>query len=350
MATHRGQKRRGTRSDHPWVSWSNEELLDLRLCDLGVTIEGTVLVDRVQGIQRELEQRGLRLRPHFWLSDEWSSPDGIPGVAIPFYLAHPRLAALERAQMREVEGGTRLWCNKLLRHEVGHAFQHAYQLGRRKGWQQTFGSPKRPYPDYYRPNPRSKSYVLHLEGWYAQSHPAEDFAETFAVWLRPGSDWKRRYLGWPALRKLEYVDALMTELRDRSPIVRRRTKPYALSTLRKTLREHYEHKREHYAVQYSTSYDRDLQILFTEADRNGRRETAAAFIRRHRKTILERVGRFARDYDPIIAHVLDELAGRSRELGLRVKGRERAVLDDLTLVVTVHTIEFGRRGAHWWPV
>ena len=26
---------------------------------------------------------------------------------------------------------------------------------------------------------------MHLDPWYAQSHPDEDFAETFAVWLTP---------------------------------------------------------------------------------------------------------------------------------------------------------------------
>jgi hypothetical protein len=350
MATKTTKGRRTAAREFAWEDWSNEDLLDLRMSELGVTIEGTALVDRIDEVLRELEQRKLRLRPHVWLSDEWSSPDGIPGVAIPFYLAHPRLVALERSQMREVEGGSRLACRKLLRHEIGHAFQHAYQLGRRKGWQQTFGSPKRPYPDYYRPNPRSKSYVLHLGGWYAQSHPSEDFAETFAVWLRPGSDWRRRYLGWPALRKLEYVDTLMAELRDRSPFVRRRSKPYALSTLRKTLREHYEHKREHYPVLHSNAYDRDLYLLFTDASRSRSRETAAAFIRRHRKTLVEMVSRFARDDDPIIAHVLDEMMGRCRELGLRVKGRERRALDDLAVALAVHTVDFGRRGAHWWPV
>lgn len=345
------QGRRSRRQRQPsWESWSNDELLELRLCDLGVTLEGTWLEERIDAVQRELHARGLRLKPHFWLSDEWSSPDGVPGVAIPFYLTHPRLMALERSQMHEVEGGTRISCMKLLRHEVGHAFQHAYQLGRRKGWQRAFGSPKRPYPDYYRPNPTSKNYVLHLDGWYAQSHPAEDFAETFAVWLRPSSDWKRRYAGWPARRKLEYVDELMAELRGRSPIVRRRTKPYGLSTLRKSLREHYEQKREHYPVHYSHAYDRDLQLLFSDDERHRDRETAAAFMRRNRKQLIEMVARFARDHEPVIAHVLDELTGRSRELGLRVKGRDSRVLQDLAIALGVHSIDFARRGAHWWPL
>src|SRR5574341_1303894 len=51
-------------------------------------------------------------------------------------------------------------------------------------------------------------FVRHLEGWYAQKHPDEDFAETFAVWLTPGSRWRMRYRNWPAIRKLRYMDRI----------------------------------------------------------------------------------------------------------------------------------------------
>ena len=133
----------------------------------------------------ELAARELVFRPRFWLSDEWFSPAGVPGVGIPFYLAHPRLMRLERHQMFEVEGGTREGCLRLLRHELGHAVDHAYRLSRRKDWRDVFGSASLPYPDAYRPNPASKRFVQHLDGWYAQAHPDEDFAETFAVWMTP---------------------------------------------------------------------------------------------------------------------------------------------------------------------
>ena len=78
-----------------------------------------------------------------------------------------------------------------------------------RSWRATFGKASRPYPDIYRPRPASRDFVLHLGHWYAQSHPTEDFAETFAVWLQPRARWRREYQGWPALRKLEYVDELM---------------------------------------------------------------------------------------------------------------------------------------------
>jgi hypothetical protein len=114
-----------------WASLRDEKLLDIRLCDLRVGIEGTSLEERIARLHRELEARGLRFRPHAWLSDEWFSPDGVPGIAIPFYLAHPRLARLERRQVGEVEGGTAAWCMKILRHEAGHAIDTAYRLHRR---------------------------------------------------------------------------------------------------------------------------------------------------------------------------------------------------------------------------
>ena len=160
----------------------------------------------------------------------------MPGIAIPFYLAHPRLMRLEQAQMLEVEGGTPEWCMQILRHEAGHAFDNAYDLRKRRRRVQLFGSPSVDYPDFYLPRPYSKSFVLHLDSWYAQSHPDEDFAETFAVWLTPDSDWRARYADWPALRKLEYMDALMREHRRAAAAVvatRRRVEP--LERLRTTL-------------------------------------------------------------------------------------------------------------------
>ena len=206
----------------PWVRWTAERLLETRICDLGLSLGGTAMETRIHALYSELERRGIRFRPHFWLSDEWFSPARIPGVAIPFYLAHPRLIRLERSQMLEAEGASQTWCMRILRHEAGHALDHAYQLRRRRRWQQLFGRSSQPYPAIYRPRPFSKRYVHHLDAWYAQSHPDEDFAETFAVWLTPRASWRRNYQGWPALRKLEYIDELMSEIGPRVAAVRTR--------------------------------------------------------------------------------------------------------------------------------
>ncbi|MDJ0868452.1 MAG: hypothetical protein QNK03_20260 [Myxococcota bacterium] len=222
-----------------WTELSDEALLDVRLCDLGLRLEGTPLAGRLERVHGELAAAGLRFRPYAWLSNGWFTPHGVSGFAIPFYLAHPRLTRLERALMGEAEGDREAWCLQLMRHETGHALDNAYRLHRRRSWREQFGPFGEPYRVRYTPNPRSRAFVRHLDGWYAQSHPGEDFAETFAVWLQPRSGWRRRYAGWGALRKLEYVDALMAELRGEPPRLRTRERTDSLLGLRHTLREHY---------------------------------------------------------------------------------------------------------------
>ena len=228
----------------PWHRLTDEHLLDLRICDLTLKIKGSFLEPHIKRLYSELNERGIRFKPHVWLSEEWFSPDGVPGIAIPFYLAHPRLMKLERKQMLEVEGGTDPECLRILRHEAGHALDTAFRLHFKRPWRELFGSFAQRYPDFYKPKPKSRKFVLHLPAWYAQAHPAEDFAETFAVWLTPRSRWRRRYKGWPALQKLEYIDDLMQDVAGTRPRNRTRTKVEPISELRTTLREHCRRKRE----------------------------------------------------------------------------------------------------------
>src|SRR3982750_226434 len=215
-----------------WTDWPDEKLLDLRMCQLGIAIETSVLAERIEALHQEIETHGLgAFKPHFWLSDEWFSPDGVPGLAIPFYLAHPRLERLERTFMLEVEGGTPEWCMRILRHEAGHAIDNAYKLRQRRRREQVVGPSYKAYPEYYDPKPYSKSFVLHLASWYAQSHPDEDFAETLAVWLYPDSDWRARYADWPAIKKLEYMDSLMSDIAGKPMLVRTRRKVEPIQSL-----------------------------------------------------------------------------------------------------------------------
>src|SRR5712692_5147349 len=224
-------------------------MLALRICDLGVRIEGSELEARVGQLYDELAARGVTLRPDCYLGDEWFSPAGVPAIAIPFYLAHPRLKTLELHRMLEVEGGTPEWCQMLLRHECGHAIDHAYQLSSREDWRGVFGSPETDYePETYRPRPYSKSFVRYLPNWYAQAHPDEDFAETFAVWLSmPAEEWREHYRGWKALEKLEYVHALMEEAKSKPPSVARGRRISEARKLKKTLGRHYAERRKRYA-------------------------------------------------------------------------------------------------------
>ena len=319
-----------------------EELLDVRLCDLGLAIEGTRLEACVEQLYHELERAGLRFRPSIWLSTDWFSPEGVPGVAIPFYLAHPRLARLERRQMLQVEGGNRPWCMKLLRHETGHAIDTAYRLHRKPAWRRRFGRASAPYRASYVPNPQSRRFVQNLYDFYAQSHPLEDFAETFAVWLRPGARWRARYHGWPALAKLRYVDDLMTQVADRPPLVRSRERTDSLPQLRMTLREYYARKREHYGEEDLSIYDADLRRLFSDDPAHRRRKAAATFLRERRGELRRIVAWWTGQHRFVVDDVLKGMTVRCRELGLRVARSEREAGEGAAVLLTLHTARIER--------
>jgi hypothetical protein len=321
-----------------WARLPDDELLQLRLKDLKVTVEGTWLERCLRDLNDELAERGLHIRPHAWISNEWFSPDDTPGIAIPFYLAHPRLMRLERKMIIDVEGGTVPECMRILRHEAGHVLQVSYQLQRRRRWQELFGRSSTRYPRYYRPNPASRRYVYHLPLWYAQSHPDEDFAETFAVWLTPRSNWRKRYAGWPALKKLEYVDELMAEIATEKPVLTRRLRVDPLSRLTQTLAEHYEKKREHYAVDYPKIYDRDLRRIFSADPRHRRSPAASAFLRRNRARIRQIVSKWTGEYQLTLDAVFDDMIGRCRELKLRAVGSERQLRMEFIVLLTAKTV------------
>jgi hypothetical protein len=335
-----------TQASPAWADLPDEALLDCRLCDLGLGIAGTWLEDQVARLYDELQARALEFRPHFWLSSEWFTPDGVPGIAIPFYLAHPRLMRLERSQMLEVEGGTPDWCLQILRHEAGHAFDNAYALRRRRRRARLFGSPSTPYPDFYLPRPYSKSFVLHLDSWYAQSHPDEDFAETFAVWLTPDSDWRRRYADWRALRKLEYVDELMREVAGRQPVERTRRRVEPLDRLRTTLRKHYARKRAHYGVDYPNFYDRDLRRLFSDAAEFRKNPLASRVMQQLRRDVRRDVAEWTGSYQYTIDRVIEDMITRARELHLRLKHPLDRTKLDFIILVTVQTMNYLHSGRH----
>lgn len=304
-------------SQPEWVTLGDEDLLNHRICDLGVRIEGSELEPRIQLLYGELVARQLALRPICYLGDEWLSPTGVPAIAIPFYLAHPRLKTLELRQMLEVEGGTHEWCLQLLRHECGHAIDHAYRLSSRPEWAQIFGNPEQEYnPECYRPRPYSRSYVRHLPNWYAQAHPDEDFAETFAVWLSmPPETWRQQYGGWKALEKLDYVDALMREVASAKPHKTRLHKIAEAKKSRRTLRRYYADRRRRFAEDFPDAYDDDLRRLFHGKSPGS--ETAAQFMRRYRRSLIASIVRWTGQPKYTVDMMVRRQTARCQELGLQ---------------------------------
>jgi hypothetical protein len=303
----------------------------------------------VAQLHEELEAKGLPLRPLCYLSDEWQSPDGQAAIGIPFYLAHPRLKALEFRMMFEVEGGTPNWCMRLLRHEAGHAYDHAYHLSRRDDWKRAFGSPRTRYsPYFYQVDPESKQHVRNVPDNYAQCHPVEDFAETFAVWLAPNAHWKTRYQGWPAMRKLRYVDRLMREVSTRRP-PRRKPRVHAEArSMQSTLKSYYERKFRLYQLGDLSFAARQLRDIFRTSRSAELRDPASGLIRRYKKRLVHSIAEWSGERSSQVEKVVVALARLCDEARLVVRDPTDETLVRVSTFITTLVVN-RQRGYSYKP-
>jgi hypothetical protein len=303
-----------------WADLGDELLLEKKISQLGLTIEGTPLQAQVQQLYDELSAKGLAFHPPCHVGDEWFVPVGIPAVFVPFFLVHDRLRQLEAKMMLEVEGDTPEWFMRLMRHEAAHAYAYAYQLFKKRKWQNVFGRTSvETTPQFYRPRPYSHSFVVHLDDWYAQSHPDEDFAETFAVWLTPGLDWRARFKGWKALQKLEYVDELMRSLAGHVPPHQPSYRVQDYNFLNIKLKTYYARKRKLYEDSYPDFYDRDLRQLFSGAADAGPTLKASLYLRQRRRALMDAVCESTNEKKYRVNKLLSRLIERCDQLDLHLK-------------------------------
>ncbi|HVY61848.1 MAG TPA: putative zinc-binding metallopeptidase [Planctomycetota bacterium] len=325
---------------------ADDEILKRRISELGLKLEGSVLETLLRQLERELVEKGIaKVKPRAYLTDEWGCPEGVPIIGIPYYLADERL---KEAADEVVEGETEAEILRYLRHEMGHVFNYAYRLYTREDWTELFGSYARPYVENYTPRPFSRDYVRHIAGWYAQKHPDEDWSESFAVWLTPGSDWSKIY-GAKALKKLQYVERIVKELGDRDPDVPQPGGASAeigsLETLTYTVGEHIEKYREP-NVEVPPFFDGDLRDLFDGRPERQDAEPAGDFLARHRKAIVKRVAHWTGVREGIVGSLVDHLIDRSKALGLLAERRRTARrLIDIIAYCTTLTMNFLYQGS-----
>ncbi len=282
---------------------SRDQLLDTRICDLPLDLNHHWIRRNILRLNAELKSQSIDLEPHIWISDDWFSPDGVAGFAIPFFIAHPRLIALEKEMMGEAEGANPTWCMQLMRHEMGHAIDNAFRLRRNKRRQALFGLTSTPYPESYLPNKRSKDFVRHLNGHYAQAHPDEDWAETFALWLTPRSGWKSKYRGWNALKKLELVEEILTSLQGKAPLSQNKKELDHYQTIKTTLREYYRKKRIRHGKNKSKLFERDLKKIFAIPGP----QPAWKLMEGQRRLVIDRIAKETEIQSPKIRKILNEV-------------------------------------------
>jgi hypothetical protein len=331
-----------------------EALLATPIRNLGLKIAGTPLEPILEEFRAELDRAGIRrLRPRFYLTTEWGVPFGTVAVGIPFYLAHPELTALHAERAGHVEGLDRADILRYLRHEMGHVVNYAYRLYDDEEWVKHFGAITQPYLEEYRPKPFSRRYVQHLPGHYAQKHPDEDWAETFAVWLTPGRDWRAEYAGWPtALAKLDYCDRTMARLKDREPPVTAEDLDEDVGDLGYSLEQYY-HNYAGADGELPAGLDGSLRAIFEDPGRSGdtsprpARRAAGQLIRRLERDLSADVYRWAGHFPERTRRLLRHLAGRAEALQLvYAADRELEAAAAFTTLVTALAMNHVYQGSY----
>ena len=325
-----------------------QEFLSRPIRDLGLKLEGSPVERFVEQLYRELDAKGLtKFRPACYLTDEWGCPSGEPIIGIPFYLAHAALSELEKAT-HDLEDAREIMM--YLRHEAGHAFTYAYRLHNSSEWKQLFGPFRRPYRENYRPAPFSRDYVRHLPGWYAQKHPDEDFAETFAVWLTPRSNWRKRYRGWNAMEKLRYLDRLARTVGRSDPPRRHGRTDITVDEMDATVAEFYHQAaREEIAVT-ELAPDTDLRDIFRVSKRRKGARPAQEFLRQHRKAVIDKVAQWTGAQRPLIKTLVETIEERAGKLDLRAdESRQAEHLAELTAYTTALVMTYVAKGKFIQP-
>jgi hypothetical protein len=329
--------------------FSSEELLKLKLKNLSLNIRGSIIEKRLSMLFSELGDKGLQFRPHVWISDEWFTPDDTSGFAVPFYLFHPRFIKLEKEEMFEAEGEKKTECLQIMRHETGHAISHAYQLYKLNSWKKVFGDYNKPYPLWYMPDIRSKNFVTHLNAWYAQAHPLEDFAETFAVWLNPDSKWKKFYKNWPALNKLIYLDDLMAGIKERPTFIEPSGEYALVSELNYTIGEHYRRKKKFYSIEWAKSYDLELSKIFT-SKKSRSKIHACKFLNKIRPGVRRNISEIIDIPQYTVDQLLRELTRRCVKLNLHMKTNEDVALKRILVMLTAQLVNLTHTGYYRIPL
>jgi hypothetical protein len=306
-----------------------DALLGRKISELGLSIRGSRVERLAETLYAELAAKSVSFRPPVYLSDQWGCPDGIPLIGVPFYLVDSRLERIESEMSGSVEDDREAM--RYLRHECGHAVNYAFRLYDREEWRSYFGSFSRPYRERYRADPFSREYVRHILGWYAQKHPDEDFAETFAVWLTPGLDWRHEYAGWQALAKLEYVDRVMEEIGPQPlTVLEPGEDDLPVEAMRYTVAQHYADSDDRVPIDDERQFDTDLRRIFNSSADSPVGEQAMWFVHRHYREVVSRISYWTGEGPSIVRSLIDHLARRAGVLDLRVGGLEASTLIELT--------------------
>jgi hypothetical protein len=335
-------------------SFRESNLFEAPIRDLKLAIEQTRLAPVIEEFLGELKAKGVtRVVPKFHLSTEWGVPFGTVVIGIPFYLARPELTELHGEEVGHIEGLSRADTLRYLRHEMGHVINYAYKLYDDEAWVKLFGSITQPYLEDYRPQPFSRRYVRHLPGWYAQKHPDEDWAETFAVWMTPDHDWQADYSRWPsALAKLKYCEATMARLNQQDPLVTSTELDEDVGELKYSLKDFYRNLPAE--ADSAAGLDGDLRAIFDDhallpdGEPAGDTRPAGPLIRSLERALMADVYQWTGHFPERTRTLVRQLAQRADVLQQGYPAAaENAAIVGITILVTSLAMNFIHRGTYF---
>ncbi len=320
------------------------DLLSKPIRDLGLKLEGSAVERYVHQLYRELEAKGLKkFRPLVYLSDEWGCPSQEPVIGVPFYLADPKLQRLER-EMNDLEDSRQIMM--YMRHEAGHAFNYAYEFYKTPEWRELFGPFRKAYRENYKPIPFSRRFVRHMEGWYAQKHPDEDFAETFAVWMTPRSNWRKRYKGWGAMQKLKYMERIGRKFADVEPFRPQGATDITVEEMEATVEQFYDRNAQELRDPGELLLDTDLKDIFNVSPRKRKGvRPAVDLLRENKKAITDKLTYWSGVQRPLVKNLVEAIEKRLADLGLKADiSYEKQHLTELTVFCTALAMNYLSRG------
>jgi hypothetical protein len=190
-----------------------------------------------------------------------------------------------------------------------------------------------------------------MEGWYAQKHPDEDFAETFAVWLTPRSNWRKRYKGWGAMKKLLYVDRITRKLGNADPVVAHGDTDITVDEMDVTVGEFYRRALDLELTPGELPLDADLRDIFNVSRRRTNNvRPAADLLRENRKVLVDKVNYWTGVQRPLVKKLVEAVEAKVCALGLRADMQsEKQYLTELSVYVTALAMNYITRGKFILP-
>jgi len=315
-------------------------LLSKRINELALKIDGTPVERLVLQLYQELASAGISIRPETYLSEGWGCPNRVPVIGIPFYMVDSKLRSL-KGRLTGIEPEADAEVMMILRHEAGHAFNYAYRLYKSLKWRKLFGRFSLPYKEQYKVIPFSARFVRHMPGWYVQKHPDDDFAETFSVWLTPGSDWRKRYGGTPALTKLLYVDKTVGRYVNKQAVVTRGKLDMPIEEMTMTLDAWYRKQKKRCRVVLHPILNEDLKRLFPAVEG----KLAVDILRANRQKLVRDLHFWTGVERQTLIALVDELLERVRLLELKMENDQAVMLmASMSVFVTTLVMNYLDRG------